>query len=277
MAWIGGSAGIFSLKDSDRWCGSCVSISDAAKLFDISPSDVVASGVKVIELKKAKYVAEIDLHKAWGSGKIRSKHQPRIGRAKRSLDELILQKLIQIGLSDAEVVPQATRSSIQVDLLVKHKGTEAVVEFFGPSHFIPQYQPSLEPPSVRKAKVESAFGCECVIWPFWIQRCVMNVRGIYAPMTQGIASVWSTKALFGDFYFDDSAHIILSLTNRFNALRNNSLGYMYMNDVVKNKPVHPAIGKIAKGKMSKAKLIPKGRPSDERIWLPESLISSSDK
>ncbi len=111
-------------------------------------------------------------------------------------------------------------------------------------------------------EVEDHFGCECMIWPFWIQRCSRNVLVLLDPSVQGLASVWSTKAFFGDFVFPQSAEIVLDLTTRFNAIRKDGIGYMYGNRHT-NKPIHPIVQAILAGKGNKGRLIPKGTDKPE--------------
>src|SRR5262245_22703840 len=141
MAWIGGSAGGFRLHDSDTWCGSMVSVEDAAEIFDVAVGDLVALDGGALSIKQVddhRFINELDLHKAWGSGAISTTpHPPKIGSAKRSLDELILMKLIKIVFPAASVTPQVKAGRQQADLLVDVGGNKVAVEFFGPSHFIP--------------------------------------------------------------------------------------------------------------------------------------------
>ena len=109
-----------------------------------------------------------------------------------------------------------------------------------------------------------------MVWPFWIQRCTRNIRAIIDKKTSGLASVWSTKALFGDFVFPKSAQIIIELSNQFNAVKADGLGYMYGNSHT-NKPIHPILEAIRNGKVDKNRLIPKGNDMPESFWLPEEI------
>src|SRR5690606_8745468 len=121
------------------------------------------------------------LHKAWGSGVIPTKHPSKIASAKRSLDELILRRLTKIVYPTATITPQKKAGRLQAAIFVELDGVRAAVEFFGPSHFIPQYRGELKPPSERKAAIEASLQSECVIWPYWIQRCESNVRAVFHP------------------------------------------------------------------------------------------------
>lgn len=268
MAWIGASQGIFLLHDSDRYCGSFLRIEDAAEILEVGTDLLWVLPTK--SLNGSTVIGELDLHKAWGSGKIESPLRPQVGGARRSLDELIVRKLLQIVLPGTSVECQVPFGRKRVDISFTHNGRTTFIEFVGPSHFIPQYQRELTSPLVRKAEVEDHFGAECVVWPFWIQRCTRNIKAIVDGKTSGLASVWSTKALFGDFVYPGSAQIIIELSNRFNAVLTSGLGYMYGNSCT-NKPVHPIIEAIRAGKANKQRLIPNGSDRAESFWLPEEI------
>ena len=274
MAWIGGSAGVFRLHDSDDNCGSMVSLSDAAEIFDVAVSALAAlanTTLKITEADGERFVNELDLHKAWGSGAIPTGHPPRIGSAKRSLDELILMKLVKLVFPTASITPQMKAGRQQADLFVELDRKRVAIEFFGPSHFIPQYPGQLKPPGERRAAIETQLKCECVVWPYWIQRCASNVRVLFDAAAKGVAAVWSTKAHFGDFVLDNSAEIIVSLSNRFNAIGSDGIGYMYLDSRTKNKPVHPIVKRIMSGKEKKERLIPRGNDKPSTFWLPECI------
>jgi hypothetical protein len=280
MAWIGGSEGVFRLHDSDDNCGSMVSLSDAAEVFDVSVnalSKLANTTLKITEVDGEKFVNELDLHKAWGSGAIPTAHLPKIGSAKRSLDELILIKLVKLTYPAASITPQMKAGRQQVDLFVELEAKRLAIEFFGPSHFIPQYPGELKLPNERRATIEAQLKCECVVWPYWIQRCASNVRAIFDPVTEGKASVWSTKAHFGDFVFPNSAAIIIELSERFNAVGEDGLGYMYLAERTKHKPVHPIVKRIMDGKQRREKLIPKGNDRPTSFWLPQCIERLSPK
>ena len=40
MAWIGRSQGVFKLRDSDNFCGSFLSVADAAEILAVSESAI---------------------------------------------------------------------------------------------------------------------------------------------------------------------------------------------------------------------------------------------
>lgn len=274
MAWIGGSAGVFRLHDSDDNCGSMVSLGDAAEIFDVAVRELAQLAdtlLPITEVDGEKFVNELDLHKAWGKGAIPSAPPPRIGSAKRSLDELILMKLIKIAYPKSSMTPQKKAGRQQADLFVDVDGNQVAVEFFGPSHFIQQYSTEIKPPDERKTSIEGHLGCECVIWPYWIQRCESNVRALFDRTAKGKASVWSTKAHFGEFVFPDSSEIIVGLSSRFNAIGADGIGYMYLDSHTKNKPVHPIVKRIMDGKAKRDRLIPRGSEKPSAFWLPECI------
>jgi hypothetical protein len=274
MAWIGGSEGVFRLHDSDDNCGSLVSLSDAAEIFDVSVSalaNLANTTLKISEADGEKFVNELDLHKAWGSGAIPTPHLPKMGNAKRSLDELILIKLVKLTYPTASITPQLKAGRQQADLFIELDDERVAIEFFGPSHFIPQYPGELKPPSERRASIEANLKCKCVVWPYWIQRCETNVRALFRPGTVGKASVWSTKAHFGDFVLPNSAEIVIELSQKFNAIGEDGLGYMYLASRTKNKPIHPIVKRVMEGKQQRERLIPKGNDRPTSFWLPECI------
>ena len=127
--------------------------------------------------------------------------------------------------------------------------------------------------SERKRIVEDAKGIEVVNWAYWIQRCASNVEALFDRKTKGYGALWSTNVHFGDFYFDDSANIVEAINNRFNADHGGGYGYFYgPNTLGRNNPEHPIVNKIANGKESVQRLLPKVFV-DRKRWLPERLQS----
>ena len=265
MAWIGRSQGVFRLHDSDNYCGSYISALDAAEILEAERSCLAALPLKTVGGEE--FVSELEIHKAWGSGKIQSPQKPKCGAARRSFDELIVRKLLELTLPGCLIECQVAFGRKRVDLRVTHDGRCVLIEFVGPSHFISQYRREPESPLSRRKEVEDHFGCECVIWPFWVQRCSRNVLALLDPSVQGLASVWSTKAFFGDFIFPQSAEIVLDLTARFNAIRKDGIGYMYGNGHT-NKPIHPIVHAVLAGQEDKSRLVPRGTNGPEDFWLP---------
>ena len=271
MAWIAGAQGIFKLHDSDTWCGSRVSVDDAAEILGVGVEAL--EDVKQRTIEGTCYIVELDLHRAWSKGRVAgSPFLPKVGNATVSLDELILKRVIEITLPGAVVEQQVKFGRKRADLQVEWKGTTKIVEFVGPSHFISgQYARDPISPLERKKEIEDHFAVECMIWPFWMQRCARNVRAMFDEPVLGLAAVWSTKGFFGDFVYPDSAAIIERLTERFDATTPGGIGYMYGNDETPNKPVHPIVEKIRAGKESPDRLIPRGSVRPRAWWLPPGL------
>ena len=186
-------------------------------------------------------------------------------------------KLVKLVYPTASITPQMKAGRQQADIFVELDGKRVAIEFFGPSHFIPQYSGELKPPDERRSAIEAKLNCECVVWPYWIQRCESNVRALFQPGTEGKASVWSTKAHFGDFVMTNSAEIVIELSQRFKAVGEDGLGYMYLATRTKNKPVHPIVKRIVDGKEQREKLIPKGNDRPTSFWLPECIERLSPK
>jgi hypothetical protein len=270
MAWIGKSHGTFRLHDSDSFCGSFIGVEDAAEILDVAPDALSCLRQRLIE--DEPHVSELDIYKAWGSGRISCPHKPRCGNAARSFDELVVMKLLEITLPGCDIEYQIPFGKKRVDLKVSYRGSSRLIEFVGPSHFIPQreYQRTPISPLTRKQEAEDHFGIPCIIWPFWIQRCSKNVRAMFDQSVLGLASVWSTKALFGDFIYPESASLITEITEQFRATHEDGIGYMYGSEHT-NKPTHPIVKRIRDGEESRQKLIPRGNKKPETFWLPKEL------
>lgn len=274
MAWIGKSHGVFKLHESDSYCGSFLSIADAADILDVDQEQL--SPFAKTDDSGERWVSELDLHKRWGAGDIRSSHPSKVGAATRSFDELILQRLISITFPEATIDIQVPFGRKRMDLAVTLNGTTKGIEFLGPSHFIQQYQRDLKSPFDRKKEAEDSLGYECVLWPFWIQRCTSNVKALFDSSVYGFASVWSTKAHFGDFQLYDSARIIHDITERFAAFRDDGVGYMYLCEHT-HKPIHPIVDQILAGKTKVERLIPRDNQFGDGFWLPDSLKNKANK
>jgi hypothetical protein len=274
MAWIGKSHGVFKLYQSDGHCGSFLSVPDAAEILEVN-EDALSAYAKPDD-NGDLWVSELDLHKRWGAGDIPSPHPSKVGSAARSFDELILERLIKLTLPQADVKIQVPFGRKRLDIVVIHGGVTKGIEFLGPSHFIQQYQRELKSPFERKQEAEDSLGYECVLWPYWIQRCASNVRAIFDPSVSGLASVWSTKAHFGDFQLHQSAKIIHTITDRFRAFREGGIGYMYLSGHTQ-KPVHPIIDQIANGKSRIERLIPRDNFLHDGFWIPDTLKDKSEQ
>jgi hypothetical protein len=268
MAWIGKSHGTFRLHDSDRFCGSYLSVADAAEILAVSKSSLALYAKQ--DDDGNVWVSELDLHKRWGAGETKSPYPAKIGSAQRSFDELILVRLLAITYPAAKIDIQVPFGRKRADISVEVAGERKIIEFLGPAHFIQHYQKPLRSPFDRKQEIEETLGCECVLWPYWMQRCSRNIRTLFEKEMDGLASVWSTKAHFGDFQLPDAAKIIIDITQRFRALRADGIGYMYLNEH-SEKPIHPIVDQVRNGIARKEKLIPRDNPLDEAFWIPSIL------
>jgi hypothetical protein len=79
MSWLGKSQGIFKLHDSDNYCGSYLAVDDAAEILAVSTKDLLF--LPIHKLDNSFLVSELDLHRAWGAGKIPTPHPLRVGNA----------------------------------------------------------------------------------------------------------------------------------------------------------------------------------------------------
>lgn len=241
------------------------------EILGVTASDLQSVPFKIWNGIEA--VDERELQKLWYANAIPNSPSSKIGNASVSLDEIILAKLISLACPSATVEHQVPWGRRRIDLKISIDGVSKLIEFHGPGHFAPsRYSSSPDHPSIRKAEAEDYFGIECILWPYWIQRCVSNVLAIFDDNVNGLGAIWSTNALFGSFVFSDSAQLIESINTRFRADREGGCGYFYgPNTEYRNIPEHPVINQIRRGKKSIDVLLPRGY-SDIRQWAPDCLM-----
>lgn len=271
---LGKGAGLFKLDDSDQFPGSFFTLDDLVEIFGAPRTSFQHIPTQVLDGQKV--FDEKDIQSAWYSGTIPGAPATKVRNFSRSFDELVLLALIRKTYPDAEIEEQVKWGRKSLDFIVHRRNFDSkIIEFQGPGHFAPgRYAREIPHPNLRKDAAEEELKIEYVDWPYWIQRCVSNVRSIYETDVQGFGLLWSANVHFGDFIFDDSASIILQMSNRFNALRDESLGYIYgPNTAGRNNVEHPIIAKIERGRVSASKLLPRGY-FDSATWLPSKLISS---
>ncbi len=274
--WLGKTAGVFSLHESDRTCGSYISIRDAATILKVDPAEL--DHYRLAQHGEQDFTTDKTLGRAWASGQITSpRTSMRRGNSMVSFDELIVLTLIELTLPGAAVHPQKEVDRFLIDFLVEHNGVTIALEFCGPHHFIRRHPGERTPldPRVRAERISRLLNVECVIWPYWVQRCESNVRALFDSSVRGIASVWSTSAQFGNFSFPDSHKVIQDINARFRVERETGIGYMYTDEIV-SKPVHPVVSQIRRGRESVSKLVPPGSTSSKRYWVPRVLWSVID-
>ena len=91
-------------------------------------------------------------------------------------------------------------------------------------------------------------------------------QALFDPSVGGLASVWSTKAFFGNFPAEDSGETIRDVSDRFQVIYADGVGYMYT-DPRTHKRIHPIVEPIASGRAPISRL-PKDAV-DAQFWLPE--------
>lgn len=268
MGIFGKPVGIFDLNDSDKMVGSFISQEN----INILLADFYNCDKSGLKFNKLGFIDEIKVLKLWNKNKIISAQE----RRKRSFDEIILAKLIRYTYPKAKIEPQVNWYSDrrkQVDFIVTIDKKKIVIEFDGPQHYahINKMWKEPENPLIRKSRIENEFQIECVLWPFWIQRCKQNVKAIFDDNEKGLGALWSTNVLFGDFFFDDSSQIIRTITDRFKAADSYGIGYFYsLNSKNRQKPEHPIISLILEKKETINRILPKGFDNSD-YWIPEKL------
>lgn len=269
MGMLGAPHGLFDLNNSDNNVGSYITEMDTCDFLNIKSEDL--DGLKFISINGCRAIDERDLQSAFNNNNIKNAPNNKSGNARISLDEYILIKIIQKTYPTSIIEHQVKWGRKKVDLRVTVNGVSKIIEFHGPFHFIPRFK-GLEDPFIRKKQTEDHFKIECIIWPYWIQRCSRNVRAIFEDDVSGLGALWSAGVYFNKFHFSNSAEIIENISDRFKAKRNNSIGYFY--EKGKNtriKPEHPIIDKVIKGKKNRSILLPKGFIDKEK-WLPDCLL-----
>jgi hypothetical protein len=271
MSVLGRPEGFFDLKTSDVSVGSMLSKDDLRVI--LGASDAQLDCIPFKSINGLLVADERDVQKLWYSGRLTGKIPNKIGGASISFDELIVAALILEAFPGAKVEHQIKWGRKRIDLKFEHNGTVKLIEFCGPSHFAPsQFRDVPESPLTRKDQVERDFSVECIIWPYWIQRCRTNVQAIHEVDKKGFGVLWSTNCHFGHFVGEEAAAMIEQISDRFGARRDSGFGYFYGPDTESRRnPEHPIIRKIASGKVPLATIVPRGC-KDVAEWVPKRLL-----
>ncbi len=265
MTILGKPQGIFDLCDSDNSVGSFLKKQDILEILQVKNQDL--SPIKFKIINGIEVADERVIQKAWYCGKIPNV----IPVDKSSLDELLLIAIINRTFPDITIERQVKIGRYSLDLKLTLNNKTLFVEFDGPSHFAPSQYGNPKDPFKKKRVVEDATGFECVNWPYWIQRCSTNVKALFDSAVRGLGALWSTEVHFGMFAFENSAEIIDTITERFNAVDVNGYGYFYGPETKgRNNPEHPIINKIRQGQVDVGIIVPRGF-KDRNYWLPNKL------
>lgn len=281
MGYLSTGKGLFRLDSSDLNVGSYFEIGDVRQILELDKiSDVefeqIASERNLLANRRKGIINEKDLKKKTIL-ELRTGYSSATSNIRvDSFDELVLKSLFYKTLPGVKVVPQAEvkysknrRGKKKVDFQIDYNGKVVLLEFDGPGHF----DGNNENPLNVKSILEDENGVECVLWPYWIQRCAANVKAIFDPNVIGFGALWSTKFQFGSFSISDPAKVIIAESKRFNAIRENGIGYFYGADENEKRciPTHPIVQEILSGSKSVDILIPPGLKGDKRFWLPQKL------
>lgn len=277
MKTLGKPSGYFSLNDSDRKVGSFFSCED---LYSILQIDRISQDEFSTHLKKAGLINEfgyVDEGKLYYEYKCITKLFSSSYLPKISFDEYVLRSLISRALpgaiiSSQVIVPEIGGKS-PVDFLINYNGSSIYIEFDGPSHFANVNNYPVRDSRNKKERIQDLTNTECVCWPFWMQRCETNVKALFDKNIQGVGALWSTNCLFGDFCIDRPSELIVSETKRFNAVRDDGIGYFYGwdNNELRTIPKHPIIKKIQDKKRPVKRIIPPDVNNNYEFWLPKCL------
>lgn len=267
MTILGKPDGIFELEGSDKFVGSFLRKSDIKEILHVKDSDL--SKVPFENVNGLEVVDERIIQKLWYKNEIPN----AIPVDRSSLDELLLIAIIDRTYPEISIERQIRVKRYLMDLmLTQDNGKRIFIEFDGPSHFaLSRWGMPKNDPFLKKQIVEDATGIEVVNWAYWIQRCSSNVKVLFDKRVKGYAVLWSTEVHFGMFTFENSASIIDTITNRFNAVDKEGYGYIYgAHTRGRNNPEHPIVEKIVNKKADIGIILPKGF-QDRDYWLPDKL------
>ena len=225
--------------------------------------------LNLLKFNQAGFATEREIGKWW-----KENFSPE-EKQRRSFDEIILNYLLRKTYPHCQVEVQKPCGGKAIDFLVAVGGNSIAVEFYGPGRGRFAERSKIEKDRRRKEEIENELKCECVLWPFWIQRCEQNVKALFDATAKGLGAFWSCSddMLLGSF----DAIFVKELTSRFQAGRNGSYGYFYEEDSEgRTKPEHPVLAEIKSGKKDKKLLVPKGvEAEDEWQWLPRGLLQTA--
>jgi hypothetical protein len=268
MGILGKPEGIFDLNDSDKSVGSYLMRQDIKEILKVD--DTALQNIKFVQFEGFAVVDERTIQKLWYQNEIPNAPASRVGNSIVSLDELILIAIIKKTLPNALIEQQVTWGRKKIDIKISFQSQEKFIEFYGPGHFTQQYG-FPENPFIRKDDIEKEFKIECILFPYWVQRCSNNIKVIFDDKLNGFGALWSTEIHFGMFPFKNSAQIIDKITQRFNAVDNEGYGYFYgPNTKQRNNPEHSIIEKIKNGKKDINTILPHGY-EDKNYWIPDKL------
>src|SRR5262245_11417448 len=96
--WLGSSAGVFSLADSNRTCGSYIALDDAARILQVREDAL--RHLPTTQIGSRRYFTDKVLGRAWASGQLDASPRAKLkqGTAAVSFDELIVLTLFELAL-----------------------------------------------------------------------------------------------------------------------------------------------------------------------------------
>jgi len=177
MGLLGKPSGIFDLNDSDKCVGSFFSKSDIKEILRVNDNDL--SEARFILKDNIEVVDEREIQKLWYNNKIPNSPPWKIGNIRISLDELVLIAIIKKTYPAATIQHQIPWGRKKLDLSVTLNKETKIIEFHGPGHFTNIGYGIPPNPMDRKNSAEADFKNEYVIWPYWMQRCSLNVKAIF--------------------------------------------------------------------------------------------------
>jgi hypothetical protein len=194
--------------------------------------------------------------------------------------ELVLYNIFErvVGIENVSIQYQIDNIGHRYDFMIDYENKKYLIEFEGIGHFtVNRFGETVHP--LEQFRNFDNPNYILIIWPYWIQRCELNLEVILGLKEEGLGAIWSSDYHFGQFPFENSYEIVQTLNQQFKIDRNNEVGYMYGPETEnRNNPENPVIEeKILNNRAytwTVDKLIPSGTPDnteERKYWLPERL------
>ena len=285
--------GIFDLENSDETVSSYYKISDLVTMINKRLRNEAQIDDLFLRTNFNNLMLKVDgydvvnegsgFKEIWSSKKIVER---KLNPKNINHYELVLYSIFSkvVGEENVHVQYPINGKGHKYDFMVENEGKKYLIEFEGIGHYRPNRGRIPDNPLQQLTNFKNS-DFKLVLWPYWIQRCELNLKVILGTERIGLGAIWGSNYHFGHFIWDDSYNIIRNLNTQFNIDRNKEIGYIYEAETVnRNNPENPVIGKILNPRKTawtvEKILIPKGTPDnleERNYWLPQTLKNFSSK
>lgn len=278
--------GIFELDNSDRTVSSYYKISDVVTMINNrlrADSQITEDYLRenfinfIQEIDETEVIEEIiGFREIWNSADIRER-KLRPHNVQNHYELVLYNIFIRVvGENNVQTQFQINGQRHRYDFMVKFDGQKYLIEFEGIGHYRPNRGNIPNIPVMQLDDFENT-EYKLILWPYWIQRCELNLKVILGLEINGLGAIWSSDYHFGEFPWENSYDIINTLNAQFNIERNNEIGYVYGPETEeRNNPENPVVENILNPNRPawtrERRLIPNGTPDDMvYYWLPDRL------